>query len=112
MIKVNSNALGVINWVILQDESARKCYIASLQPGTVFGRGFPIINPAGKRLLYPIDQITLSVSDKSACLSDIMSQTEKLTKSLEKDLQEQTITLPKAGSDLFMLLEWEANDNK
>jgi len=112
IIKVNSNALGVINWIAPLDESTRKCYIESLQPGTIFGRGFPLINPAGKRILYPIDQITLVASDKSVCLSDVMIQIEKLTKSIEGGLRKQTGNLPKAGSDLLILLEWEASEDK
>ncbi len=112
LIKNKSTAFGILNWVVPFDSSAKRCYVCSLQPGTIFKRSTPIINPSGKRISYPIDQITLITGGETVCLSDVMNQVSKLISSLESELQQQTKNLPQAGADLLIILEFEAAKTK
>ena len=106
LIQNKSTAFGILNWVVPFDSSAKRCYICSLQPGTIFNRGFPLINPAGKCIAYPIDMITLIAGGKTVCLSDVMNHVSKLISSLENGLGKQIKELLQAGTDLLIILEW------
>ena len=105
LIERKMTALGMLGWVVLLDKQVERCLVCSLQPGTIFNRSVPLINPVGKTIKYPIDQITLYASKDFVCLSDVMDSLKKLISSIENELRKQFKELPQAGHDLLIVLE-------
>ncbi len=103
---------GLLSWVAIDPHGGTGC-CCSLIPGTLFpSKGHPLVNPAGKNILVPIDLITLKASGHSVCLSDVMKAVQLLARSAEQELTEQFKNLPRPGADLLICLRVAFSDAK
>jgi hypothetical protein len=109
---------GSLSWFVISDDrkSGKMC---TLIPGTLFAKdGHPLVNPAGKEILPPVDLITLTAagcvnnifSEKSISLSDFYKYVYEFIKDIEVGLKEQTKGLPTAANEMLLVATIEFND--
>lgn len=103
---------GVLTWSAVLDPATRSVYGCSLISGTLSPhKGHPIVNPAGRSIMLPVDLITLAASGYSICLSDVMRELEALTRAIEEELCEQFTDLAQAGADLLICMKVSAAES-
>ncbi len=105
LVRKKCPAFGVLEWVFPLDTPPTKCMVFSLQPGTMFNRGFPILNPLGKKLSYPVCHVSLIAGERTVCLDELLEVVSKFTPSLEKGLKKQLGQFPQADTDVLLALE-------
>lgn len=113
LLKEGLPVWGVLSWVLVSDEQAKKAQCFTLVPGTMFDRKPDmIVNPLGRSLEIPIGLITLKASGHTVCISEVIERVEELTRKVEEQLAKQFVDLPPAASDMLAIVEMEFGEDQ
>ncbi len=110
-IKHDSTIWGVLGWTYKQDPSSVKMFSFAFIPGTIFeAKEHPLVDPFGRMMQLPVGLITLSVNEKTVCLSDILDDLKKLADELEAKLKLWFDGKSAAGSDVLAVAEFDFSE--
>jgi hypothetical protein len=113
IVSQNIPVWGILSWFTMTDPNMSSGVCCTLIAGTMFeSKGHLVVNPLGKNLALPVDLITLSASGHTICLSDVMSDVERITRSMEQQLEKQFTNFPQVGSDVLIRLTMAFGDRK
>ena len=110
MVKHKFPIVGVLTWLYVPDPDNKIGYSCTLLAGTIFkDLKMSCLNPSSsnRKLMIPLDLITLNANEYSICLSDVMLHIEQITGIMELQLKNQFKNLPNAGSDIFLCLHFK-----
>lgn len=108
LIGQNIPVWGALSWFTVLDPECKSGFTCTILAGTIFQSMEELfVNPLGKKLNVPIDLITLTVSNMSICLSEVMRHVERLTRSMEEALKESMKDFPPSQGDVLACAEIE-----
>lgn len=97
---------GALSWITVLDPECKSCFTCTLITGTIFKSVEELlVNPLGKKIELPVDHITLTASGYTISLSDVMRLTERLTRYIEGQLEDQIKDLPRKQEDILACAE-------
>ncbi|MFC1944515.1 hypothetical protein ACFLX5_03360 [Chloroflexota bacterium] len=98
-------ALGILRWFALSDPERRSGLSCIMLSGSIFSGQHDMVNPLGRTIDLPVELVTLTVSEYTVCLSDIMKDVLRLTNGIERSLEGQVLGMPLAGADVLICME-------
>lgn len=109
LANLKTPAFGHICWITLESYSPNSTCgkIHTLVSGAVVqGSNFKVVNPGNKVFFGPIDYLSLSAHGHTIYFQEIVDYIAEQIKGMESGMRRQIADLPKAGADIYLVMEF------
>lgn len=100
MATQDRTVMGTLTWIARLEPSEPWNYSFILSAGSPFTRKMNLVNPVGRKVMEPIDLVTLTTT-KAVDLGGLVGAVDSVTSWVEGEIKARTLAFPEKGVGIF-----------